>query len=167
MGPRGTIFAARDYLASLDLGRFKKKTQKKFSASLNAATAAFLKHLPRGARHWGLARKCLNIFLRGVVYNRFLCEHYNLYHIEPWLELPLDSHVAKGLREERGERSLPRWKTVISLDPETNRQYQEYATEIAKMKKTHRVHLDVLYWRREFVAAKTSFHRTRQTAPRR
>ena len=166
MGPRGTVGAARDYLAGLDLRKFNKKTEKEFLASLNAATVAFVKHLPSGAKRWGSARKFLNIFLREVIYNRFLCEHYNLYCIEPWLELPLDSHVAEGLREESGGHSLPRWKTVIGLDSETNHQYQELAAKVAKTKNIHRVHLDVLYWRREFVAANTSFRRTRHTTPR-
>lgn len=165
MGPRGTVGAARDYLAGLDLRKFDKKTEKEFLISLNTATVAFVKHLPLDAKWWSSARKFLNIFLRDVIYNRFLCEHYNLYRIEPWLELPLDSHVAKGLREESGGHSLPPWTAVIRLDSETNHQYQELAAKIAKTKNIHRVHLDVLYWRREFVAANTSFHRTRTSRP--
>jgi hypothetical protein len=151
MGLRGTVGAARDYLASLDIRKFDKKTEKEFLTSLNTATVAFVKYLPLGAKWWGSARKFLNIFLREVIYNRFLCEHYNLYRIEPWLELPLDSHVAKGLRKESGGHSLSRWKTVIRLDSESSHQYQELAAKVAKTKNIHRVHLDVLYWRPEYV----------------
>jgi hypothetical protein len=158
MGPKGTISAARDYLASLDLRKFIKKSEKDFAKYLNETTIDFAKHLPPRARHWGSARKFLNIFLRQVIYNRFLCEHYNLYHIEPWLEVPLDSHVAKELRKERGGDVLPRWKTVISVDSETNHKYQEYAAKVAKMNNMHRVHLDVLYWRRDFVVPNKSRH---------
>jgi hypothetical protein len=160
MGPKGTINAAREYLASLKLERFAKKTEREFRTVLDQATSRFLRHLPRGAKHWGAARKFLNIFLRGAVYNRFLCERYDLYRIERWLELPLDSHVAKGLRNEKGGDDLPRWKTVIGLDSDMNQVYQEFAARVAKRKNTYRVHLDVLYWRNEFVAANNRFQPT-------
>ena len=165
MGPKGTIKAAREFLADLDLGSFAKKTDNEFQAVLDRATEQFVNHLPKGARHWGAARKFLNIFLRQAVYNRFLGEHYKLYPIEQWLEVPVDSHVAKGLRKEKGGNVLPRWRTVFGLDKETNQKYQVFATEVARRKETYRVHLDLIYWRHEFVAAHTSFHRTRQTLP--
>lgn len=167
MGPKGTIENARKFLASLDLGLFVKKTEKEFQDVLNQTTHRFVDHLPKGAKHWGAARKFLNIFLRGAVYNRFLCEYYRLYPIEQWLEVPLDSQVAAGLRKEKGGSDLPRWKSVIGLDDKTNRQYQVFAAEVAKRNETYRVHLDVLYWRHEFVAANASFHRARQTMPHR
>lgn len=167
MGPRGTIKAAREYLAGLNLERFVTKTEKEFRVVLDEATSQFMDYLPRGAKHWGAARKFLNIFLRGAVYNRFLCERYNLYRIERWLELPLDSHVAKGLRKEKGGDDLPRWKTVISLDRDMNQVYQEFATRVAKRKNTYRVHLDLLYWRSEFVAANNRFQPTSAPARRR
>jgi hypothetical protein len=166
MGPKGTVKSAREYLADLDLATFRKKTESDFLAALNQATARFAAQLPRGARHWGAARKFLNIFLRGAVYNRFLCEHYDLYRIEPWLEVPLDSQVAKGLRGEKGGERLPRWKAVIHLDKATNQKYQMFAAEVAKGKDTHRVHLDILYWRGEFVAPKDS-RQTRRKRVRR
>jgi len=151
MGPKGTIPAAREYLASLDLTKFRGASEKEFRSALNRATNRFRDQLPRGAKHWGAARKFLNIFLRNVVYNRYLCKYYGLSHLEPWLELPLDSHVAKGLRDEEGGCSLPKWKTVIGLDRETNKRFQDFAILVAKKKKTCRVHLDVIYWRRDFV----------------
>lgn len=159
MGPKGTIFAARDYLASLNLDSFNKQTKEKFMASLNKATEIFLEKLPAGAQHWGAARKFLNVFLRGIIYNRFLCETYKLYHIEPWLEVPLDSHVANGLRLEPGGSILPRWRTVIGLDNKTNQNYQEFASEVAKRKGVHRVHLDLIYWRSGFIMANKRLNR--------
>ncbi len=150
MGPKGTIEAARKYLAELKLNDFRRPTEREFQTTLDRATERLVKHLPRGAKNWGAARKFLNIFLRGVVYDRFLCEHYDLYGIEKWLELPLDSHAAQGLCGERGGKILHkeyRWTTVIGLTEEKSRKYQEFANGIAKMKKTHRVHLDILYWR--------------------
>ena len=151
MGPKGTIPVAREYLASLDLTKFRGASEKEFRAVLNRATIRLQNDLPFGAKHWGAARKFLNIFLRNVLYNRYLCKCYELSHLEPWLELPLDSHVAKGLRDEEGGSSLPRWKTVIGLDRETNKRFQDFAKLVAKRKNTCRVHLDVIYWRRDFV----------------
>lgn len=84
-----------------------------------------------------------------MVYNRFLCDEFKLTRIEPWLELPLDSHVAKGLKRESGGATLPRWKTVIGLDAKTNRLYQEFASGVAKSKGVARIHLDLYYWRGE------------------
>ncbi|HEY9707785.1 MAG TPA: hypothetical protein V6D48_06230, partial [Oculatellaceae cyanobacterium] len=97
MGPRGTIKAARQFLADLDLRRLRKRSQSSFAAVLDSMTDELIAALPRKSQHWGSARKFLNIFLRGVIYNRYLCDHYSLYRLEPWLEIPLDSHVAKGL----------------------------------------------------------------------
>lgn len=151
MGPSGMIPRARKYLAGLPVRSFQVQTQKEFTAALDRATQRFVKSLPKGARHWGAARKFLNIYLRDLVYNRFLCEHYRLERIEPWLELPLDSHVAKGLRKERGGSRVPRWKTVIGLDAKLNDEYQTFASDVARQKHTSRIHLDIIYWRSSFV----------------
>jgi len=148
MGPEGTIAAAREYLGKMNLRRFSKPTETEFMAQLNGATTIFLRYLPiEASSYWGAARKFLNIFLRGVFYNRFLCEEYALYSIEPWLEVPLDSHVARGLRSELGGSDLPRWKTVIGLTPEVSKIYQMFAGQVARRKGTYRVHLDLIYWR--------------------
>ena len=155
MGPKGTVFAARDFLANIDVKKFNNKTEREFILSLNKTTQLFVKKMPDGAKHWGTARKLLNLFLRAVVYNRFLCEKYNLYHIEPWLEVPLDSNVAEGLRSELTGETLPKWKTVIGLDKKTSHIYQTFASEIARAKGENRVHLDLIYWRRDFVTAKS------------
>jgi hypothetical protein len=107
-----------------------------------------VKKLPVGGQHWGSARKYLNIFLRDVAYNKYLYRAYKLSAIGPWLEVPLDSHVAGGLREEQGGAVLPRWTTVIGLDATTSATYQKFAFQVAKSKGFDRVHLDLLYWRR-------------------
>jgi hypothetical protein len=144
--PEGTVAAARLYLANLPLSRFAVKTKDKFQAALDRTTNEFKKGLPSGS--WGAARKFLNIFLRNVVYNRYLSDHYRLAHIVEWLEVPLDSHVARGLREEPGGEELTRWGTIIRLPPETSQEYQDFAATVAKEKGYNRVHLDLIYWRR-------------------
>ena len=149
MGPKGTIAAARAYLASLDLHRFAVHSEADFKAVLNRATHAFVKKMPRRAQYWGACRKFLNIFLRDVVYQKYLVEHYRLHAIEPWLEVPMDSHVAKRLRREAGGRTaVPPWRTVIGLDARTNTKYQKFASVVADRRGIKRVHLDVIYWRR-------------------
>ncbi len=148
MGPKGTIEAARSYLASLNLSKFTVESEPQFRQVLNRVTRAYVKNLPEGGQHWGPARKFLNIFLRGVVYNRYLCQEYDLYQIEPWLEVPLDSHVANGLRLEKDGDDLPRWTTVKWLQPAISSVYQEFANNIASEKGISRVHLDLFYWRR-------------------
>ena len=154
MGPKGTIAAARSYLAQLDLSHVGSlKSEEDFKNWLNEETYAFLSQLPPrnppGGEHWGSARKFLNLFLRAVVYNRFLCKAFDLYHIEPWLEIPLDSHVAEALREEPEGSTLPSWKTVVGLDQSTSELYQNVASKISDRMGLSRVHLDVFYWRRD------------------
>ena len=161
MGPKGTVAAAPIFLAELNLLRFSVRSENEFKAVLNRSTRAYVKKLPKGSQYWGCARKFLNIFLRGVVYNKYLCSAHEIPHIEPWLEVPLDSHVAKGLRRERGGKELPKWRTVIGLDARTNTKYQQFAGKVAAEKGIHRVHLDLLYWRPPKRTAKTILQRTR------
>jgi hypothetical protein len=149
MGPAGTVAAARRFLADLSLARLRCRSAASFQSTLDRVTREYMRHLPPDARHWGSARKFLNIFLRHVVYSSYLCEEYRLARIVPWLEVPLDSHVARGLRGEPGGSSLPRWRTVIGLDSATSKCYQDFAAQVAARKRCERVHLDLLYWRRE------------------
>lgn len=151
MGPTGTIAAARIYLADLDLSRIHSLSERQFKNWINKKTDDFQSKLPQGGGHWGSARKYLNIFLRNVVYNRFLCDTYNLYHIEPWQEVPLDSQVARALRKEPEGSDLPRWKTVVGLDQSMSERFQEVASKVSSRMGLYRVHLDVLYWRRESI----------------
>ena len=147
MGPKGTIEKTRMYLCKIDLHDFKVRSGKGFNRVLDRYTSHLKRKLPKGARYFGSARKSLNIFLRSVNYNRFLCDHYNLYGLEPWLELPLDSHVAKGLKLEPEGKRLSRWTGVIHLKPAVNAEYQLVAKEVAARLGIHRVHLDLMYWR--------------------
>jgi len=152
MGPKGTIAAARLYLDGYDLNRIKVRTEKTFQSKLEEATDELKKSLPNEARHWGSARKFFNIFLRDALYNRYTCEKYGLFGLEPWLEVPLDSHVAKGLLFEPEGKNLPGWKTVIGLTQDVSLAYQLVARDVATREKTERVHLDLLYWRGDQIA---------------
>jgi hypothetical protein len=149
MGPKGTIAAARSFLMKIDLTKFAVTSQAEFVSMLNKATSDLRQQLPDGARYWGAARKFLNIFLRGAVYNRYLCRKFQLSGIEPWLEIPIDSHVVKGLQREPNSQGVPNLKSIIGLTHWQNRHYQEFADKVAKNRKMNRVHLDLYYWRNE------------------
>jgi len=148
MGPAGTIANAREFLAGLDLSKFSTEKPELFKQELDKATLYFIDAMPNGAKYWGSCRKFINIFLRDVVYNQYLVTHFQLCKTVDWLEVPLDRHVAKGLRNEPGGGTLPSWSTVIGLDQHTSNQYQEFAKTVAKTLSTKPVHLDIRYWRR-------------------
>ena len=147
MGPKGTITAAREFLQGVNLRKFgAAKTERTYFRLLDAETIALRNALPRTAQHWGSARKFLNIFLRNCAYNKYLCGAYGLDAIEQWMEVPLDSHVASGLKQQPEGTELPRWRTVIGLTPEESAVLQEVASRIANREGIARVHLDVHYW---------------------
>ena len=147
MGPVGTIGAAKKFFHEFDLRSIKANKETIFLKKLNAATEDLMSSLPDGGRYWGSSRKFLNIFLRNCLYNQYLCNHYDLNNLEEWLEVPLDSHVGKGLRLEPQGQDLPRWDTVIGLTPEISNQFQEVAQCVAISSGIARVHLDIKYWR--------------------
>jgi hypothetical protein len=150
-GASKVIPKARAFLACVDLGRFVRDSEEEFLAELDRQTEALRASLPRKARHFGTARKAINLFLGEVYYHRVLCQEYGLDKIAPFLEVPLDNLVARFLKKKakgRG-RSLPRWTTIKKLKPGKSRQYQEFATDYAEAcgKGWLRVHLDLIIWR--------------------
>lgn len=147
MGPSGTISAARTFFEKFDLRSVRAQSHSSFLRRLDQATEELRCSLPKDARYWGSSRKFINIFLRNSLYNRYLCDHFRLHGLEPWLEVPLDSHVAKGLMQEDAGRDLPSWKTVIGLKRQDSDEYQEVASLVAAASKIARVHLDLKYWR--------------------
>lgn len=149
MGPAGTIAKARTFLQQIPLNDFVVNDEGVFRAQLDGNT---LEMTRRTGVAWGAARKFLNIFLRDALYNRWICTAFGLGEIEKWLELPLDSHTARGLRQAMKEhpeiaQQLPRWPGVVNLTPELSNQYQRLASDVAAGKQFARVHLDILYWR--------------------
>ena len=152
MGPKGTAVRARRFLARVNLNRFRVNSKRDFDRVLNGATESFLRALPRKAKHWGLARKLLNLFLRDAAYNRYLSQRFGLRRVERWMEVPLDSHVGTQLRASSDGRHLPRWKTVVGLTSDVSAAFQKVATTVARRKGVTRVDLDVYYWRNPAMA---------------
>jgi len=151
-GAPGMVVAARKYLRKVPLRAFSVTSARRFASVLERHTQALMKRFPRkrkANKNWGAARKALNIFLRDVVYSRLLADHYRLGRVEPWLELPLDSNTYRGLAEDwKGPCEIPRWPRLKNLGRDTSRELQTIAAAIAKSLHTHRVHLDIKYWRK-------------------
>jgi N-glycosylase/DNA lyase len=56
--------AARGFLCEIDLRAFRTPNPSHFRTVLDETTERLLHAFPEEARHWGLARKGLNLFLR-------------------------------------------------------------------------------------------------------
>jgi len=142
--PTGTAKAAQQYLATLDLSRFGTSDPEGFQSALDLTTEELAGELP--SHSWGVARKLLNIFLHNAFYNYYLRSEFQLGFAEELFEVPVDSAVAKGLRQRVGKGTLPTWMGVSALTPEKSGRYQEAATTVAISRGCARVHLDALLW---------------------
>jgi hypothetical protein len=99
------------------------------------------------ARNWGTARKVINLFLRVVLYNTYLRRYYSFQIIDKFLEVPIDSFVAKKIKENSDNCDLAKWKGIKHLKYNESMQFQKAAMNIAKQKGIARTHLDLEYWR--------------------
>lgn len=144
-GHTGTVAAARQHFVGLHLTAFSVPP-KRFQYTLDRETQNLLETLPKPARHWGIARKLLNIFLRDCLYTGELNAAHKLSRAEEAYELPLDSITAKALKREFGRGVLPRWPGVKHVTPELSDEYQAAALELARGMKVSRVHLDAVWW---------------------
>jgi len=143
---KGVLKVTQVYLGTIDLSQIPISTQDEYTAWLDEHTNALLKKLPIRNRPWGAARKALNLFMRDTLYNKYLNDHYRIYKLESWMEVPLDSAVVKGLKRRAGRGRLPYWPGLKNLKPDVSAIFQKYATKDAKMKNVTRIHLDVYLW---------------------
>lgn len=148
-GSKGVIKAAQNYLALIDLASFRTKDEQIFLTILEARTGELKEAFPRGAQNWGAARKALNLFLRDICYNRFLCERYGLSDSEEWMEIPLDSLVATALKRKGKRDELPHWPGINRLTSEISASFQAFARQVATQQGISRVHLDMRLWTTE------------------
>lgn len=144
-GNSGTVTAARKFFAELDLATFGV-TPGRFHRVLDRETQRLLDSLPKQARHWGLARKLLNIFLRDCFYTGELNQAYGLHRAEKALEIPLDSITARALKKTQPRGSLPQWPGVRHLTVGVSEVFQQAALVEARRHKITRVHLDAILW---------------------
>jgi hypothetical protein len=145
-GNTGVVRRARQYLAVMNLSDFSSFTESLFQRALDKHTEQLRRRLPARARHWGTARKALNLFLRDVLYHRYLSKHYKFQRVERWLELPLDRFVAEGIMTST-IGALPRWRGIVHVAPEESAIYQRAARRIARASGIAPIHLDVYWWR--------------------
>ena len=143
---KGVLKATQVYLGALDLSRIPMSAQDKYTDWLDEHTELLLDMLPLRNRPWGAARKAINLFMRDVLYNRYLNDHFAFAKLESWLEVPLDSAVAKGLKHHAGYGCLPQWPGLKNLKPEISQEFQDFAIQHAKTQRIERVHLDVYLW---------------------
>lgn len=141
-GVSGVVDRLRKGLFEIQLSAFATRSAEEFARALDKETVELQKRLPRQARSWGLARKCLNIFLRDCLYDRVLCGRFELLQCEHLLELPLDSKVAGRLRQEVGE-AAPSWMSLRALNGAKSAAYQAAASQLAASWCIPRVHLDL------------------------
>jgi hypothetical protein len=144
-GSKGVVTAARNYLQNVSLLEFGTADAEIFRAALDRTTTELKRALPKASRHWGLARKGLNIFLRDCLYTVYLRDAFSLEAAERFFEVPLDSISGKALYEKSGRR-LPRWATVRGMTPALSDKYQAEASRLAAPKGIARVHLDAIWW---------------------
>jgi hypothetical protein len=143
-GVKGVVAAAREFLFTVQLKRFGTSSMQAFEAELDKATADLKTAFPQKAKSWGLARKCMNIFLRDCYYNFYLHKHFDLDRSKDFHEVPLDRKVAEALRDKVS--GLPRWLGVKHLTRSMSDAYQQGARQLAKEWEIERVHLDTFLW---------------------
>jgi hypothetical protein len=144
-GAPGVVRATRDFLTDTRLLSFTVRNEATFARRLDATTRSLCSSLPRRACAWGTGRKAINLFLRDALYNVYLTNEFELSRMEPFLEIPLDSYVARYIRSHFDGR-LPRWRGVRALDVPTSAAYQAAARAVAAKRGLPRVHLDAYIW---------------------
>jgi hypothetical protein len=144
-GNTGVASTAQQFLASLPLARFSVADGGAFRTELDSATEQLRNSFPEGAQFWGLARKCLNVFLCDAFCNLYLHREYRLAVAERFFEVPLDSIVAKALRRHQ-RRALSAWPGVKYLTPAVSDVFQGVALDLAGTMGITRVHLDIFLW---------------------
>jgi hypothetical protein len=144
-GSSGVVAAGRPHLCELQLTQFATADARRFRRALDRATLGLMESFPRQARHWGLARKGLNLFLRDCLYTVYLRDAYGLGIAEAFFEIPLDSFTGRELSVQ-SDGVLPRWKTVRGLDPALSDRFQQVGAQLARERGITRVHLDAFWW---------------------
>lgn len=144
-GSKGVVEAVRAGLLRVSLENFGTSYAAAFRDALNSATDQITRGLPRNARHWGFARKGINIFLRDCLYTVYLREAYSLHLSERFYEVPLDSITGKQLAA-RSDGRLPRWHSVRAMNRALSDKYQNEAARLADLENIARVHLDAVWW---------------------
>ena len=148
--PEKTLEKIHGYLGRLRLGRLAGKDSVHYHRWLEARTRQLQKKLGGRKKQWGVARKAMNLFMRSCLYNTCLSREFHLTQVQRYMEIPLDSAVARGLKEEskkEGQVEFPLWQGLIGLDLELSCEFQQAAEKRArKVGLPGRVFLDNYLW---------------------
>lgn len=147
-GEKGVSEAAQKFLIEVNLAEFKDiENLTDYLKMLDNLTNDLSEKFPGRAKgNWGAARKALNVFMEDAFYNKFLDAEYDLDKLGPFLEVPIDSYVAKRLKKGSINKT-PAWRGIKNLTPADNMKWQEIALEVAKKPGILRIYLDLEYWR--------------------
>jgi len=150
---KGTLKKIHAYLGRLRLDRLAGMNGADYARWLDAKTGDLQKKLRGRNKRWGLARKAMNLFMRQCLYNTYLSRKFRLRGVQQHMEIPLDSKVARGLKEHAGRGKLPPWPGLIGLKSKKNREdevyrkFQVHAKEYASRERLPgRVFLDNYLW---------------------
>ena len=127
----GVLNAVHIYLDEINLALMKTNSRSDYMEWLDHHTMSLLNKLPVRSKPWGAARKAINLFMRTALYNRYLNHEFKLEGVETWMEIPLDSAVARGLRKEVSRGSLPQWPGLKKLTRQVSNQFQTFAQSLA------------------------------------
>lgn len=144
--PKGGLSKIRQYLSEISLKNDFLKTynfKEEYSFFLNYHTINLINIFPNGQFKWGSARKALNIYLRDLAL-QFIINGNPMDDSLKYMEIPLDSYVAKGLKSLNP--SLPKFISIKNTKQEDYFVYQNYAYELANFNKTSRIHLDLSFY---------------------
>lgn len=148
---KGCNERARNFLRDeMKLSGLSELDEKSFFAFLDQKTVQLAALLPlpdSSGPNWGAARKVISIYFRLCAMNKDVNSEFDLSSIEPFLEVPLDSEVIKGIDKQEGTAHAKTFR-IRTLTPFRNTEFQALAKRIAVQKGLHRYELDVLYWNR-------------------
>lgn len=155
-GASGLINTLRHYFEEqieLDIFISSLSDDTAYKKFLTIHTNKILGLFPETAQSWGAARKGLNLFLREIVYSKFISNRFSIpddfnefnYFVKV-MEVPLDKEVAIGIRKDSHDKDL-RWVGIKQLTPIESDKFQYEASIIAGKENIARVNLDVKYWR--------------------
>lgn len=157
-GARGVPRAVREFLVKMDLDRFSNTSLSDFQRELNEQTEKLRTALPEGAKHWGIARKAINIYLFEAFYHKEISRRYKLESLKHFLEVPLDSQTSARIKskgctmENKLERDMAtrlKWNSIKGLSRDDSEKFQWLASRIASSMGCDRVELELFFWGRD------------------
>ena len=146
-GAKGVVAAAREFLGTLALKELVCIESPQYPCLLTKWTAELRSYLPVNARHWGTARKAINVFMVQTFLNKYLYREFELHRFADMFETPLDSKAASKLKKEVPETNLRNWNGIRALTEEDSTLYQQAATTLAQQYHIPRACLDTVLWR--------------------